>query len=183
MAKRFNYRYFVETAPLPNRKVYDLMDKYCGGKIVDFATFLGLLDANGKPQDVKLGRIFLPDPRNKTRVKYPDVSQEIKEAIMDKLGFDESWFYVDESPSAVVNQQGSRNAVSSIGDSNTINISDVSDQDLKIEILQERYDEAMRYVKKLEADNIVLQETNKRLLDMLERALSGATSSVQSKAQ
>lgn len=64
-----------------------------------------------------------------------------------------------------------------------VNISDVSDQDLKIEILQERYDEAMRYVKKLEADNIVLQETNKRLLDMLERALSGATSSVQSKAQ
>lgn len=64
-----------------------------------------------------------------------------------------------------------------------VSISDVSDQDLKIEILQERYDEAMRYVKKLEADNIVLQETNKRLLDMLERALSGATSSVQSKAQ
>lgn len=64
-----------------------------------------------------------------------------------------------------------------------VNISDVSDQDLKIEILQERYDEAMRYVKKLEADNIVLQETNKRLLDMLERALSGATSSVLSKAQ
>lgn len=159
--------------PPPTRKIYELVLEETGGEVKAFAELIGISQQS-------FNRVFCKDPRNG---KYPTLSQKIKQAIMDKFGFDESWFYVDESPSAVVNQQGSRNAVSSIGDSNTINISDVSDQDLKIEILQERYDEAMRYVKKLEADNIVLQETNKRLLDMLERALSGATSSVQSKAQ
>ena len=50
-------------------------------------------------------------------------------------------------------------------------------------VIQARYDEALKYIAKLEADNAVLQETNKRLLDMLERALGGASSSYQSKAQ
>lgn len=157
--------------PPPTRKIYELVLEETGGEVKAFAELIGISQQS-------FNRVFCKDPRNG---KYPTLSQKIKQAIMDKFGFDESWFYVDESPSAVVNQQGSRNAVSSIGDSNTINISD--DIDLKLETLQIRYDEAMKYIAKLEADVNVLQESNNRLLTMLECAISGGSVTSKAKAQ
>lgn len=72
--------------PLPNKKVYDLVQHQTDGNVKLFAEYIGVT------QQV-LDRIFKKDSRNK---KYPSVSEGIKEALKTKYKFGDEWFYKNE---------------------------------------------------------------------------------------
>lgn len=68
--------------PLPNRKIYDLVQERTGGSVKAFAEMIGV------SQQV-LDRIFKPDPRSG---KFPSVSDKIKDGIKNVFGVNETWF-------------------------------------------------------------------------------------------
>ena len=75
-----------EELPLPNKKVYDLVQHLTEGNVKLFSEYIGV------KQQV-LDRIFKKDPRNN---KYPSVSENIKSALKKKYGFGDDWFYTNE---------------------------------------------------------------------------------------
>lgn len=75
-----------EELPLPNKKVYDLVQNLTVGNVKLFSEYIGV------KQQV-LDRIFKKDPRNN---KYPSVSENIKSALKKKYGFGDDWFYTNE---------------------------------------------------------------------------------------
>lgn len=75
-----------EELPLPNKKVYDLVQHLTEGNVKLFSEYIGV------KQQV-LDRIFKKDPRND---KYPSVSENIKSALKEKYGFGDDWFYTNE---------------------------------------------------------------------------------------
>lgn len=72
-----------EELPIPNRKVYDLVQEHTNGSVKAFAEMIGV-------SQQLLDRTFKIDTRNG---KYPSVSDKIKEGIQSKFGYDESWFF------------------------------------------------------------------------------------------
>lgn len=72
--------------PIPNRKVYDLVQEHTNGSVKAFAEMIGV-------SQQLLDRTFKIDSRNG---KYPSVSDKIKEGIQSKFGYDESWFFTKE---------------------------------------------------------------------------------------
>ncbi|MBM6865308.1 S24 family peptidase [Bacteroides caecigallinarum] len=72
-----------EDLPLPNKKVYDLVQEHTSGSVKAFAEMIGV------SQQV-LDRIFKIDTRSG---KFPSVSDKIKEGIQCRFGYDESWYF------------------------------------------------------------------------------------------
>lgn len=77
--------------PLPNKKVYDLVQQETDGNVSLFSDNIGV-------QQQSLDRIFKTDSRSG---KYPSVSDAIKDAIKSKYGFKDDWFYKDEESGGV----------------------------------------------------------------------------------
>ncbi|WP_405371637.1 helix-turn-helix transcriptional regulator [Phocaeicola sp.] len=72
--------------PIPNKKIYDLVQEQTNGSVKAFAEIIGV------SQQV-LDRIFKIDSRNG---KYPSVSEKIKVGLKEKFGIDEIWLLTDE---------------------------------------------------------------------------------------
>lgn len=72
--------------PIPNKRVYDLVQSKSDGTVKAFAEMIGV------KQQV-LDRIFKKDPRNG---KYPSVSDKIKEGLKKTFGFDDIWLLTGE---------------------------------------------------------------------------------------
>lgn len=86
-----------EELPLPNRKVYDLVQYQTEGNVSLFSEYIGV------KQQV-LDRIFKKDPRNG---KYPSVSVAIKEALKCKFGYGEDWYYRNDKTGEIeANEDG-----------------------------------------------------------------------------
>lgn len=75
--------------PIPNKKIYDLVQEQTNGSVKAFAEIIGV------SQQV-LDRIFKIDSRNG---KYPSVSEKIKVGLKEKFGIDEIWLLTDEKSS------------------------------------------------------------------------------------
>lgn len=75
--------------PIPNKKIYDLVQEQTNGSVKAFAEIIGV------SQQV-LDRIFKIDSRNG---KYPSVSEKIKVGLKEKFGIDEIWLLTDEKNS------------------------------------------------------------------------------------
>lgn len=75
-----------EDLPLPNKKVYDLVQFHTDGNVKLFSEYIGVT------QQI-LDRIFKKDARNG---KYPSVSEGIKNAIKEKFNVDDVWFFTDK---------------------------------------------------------------------------------------
>lgn len=74
--------------PYANRKVYELIQSETGGNVKAFARSINVSQQS-------LNRIFCIDKRNG---KYPSISNEIKQGIIDVYGKDEIWFISDAVP-------------------------------------------------------------------------------------
>ena len=77
----------IDTSDMPyaNKKIYELVQSETNGNVSAFAQ-------NIKVSQQSLNRIFCIDKRNG---KYPSVSNEIKQAIIEVYGKDEIWFISD----------------------------------------------------------------------------------------
>nr|DAI98650.1 MAG TPA: peptidase [Caudoviricetes sp.] len=73
--------------PFANKKVYDLIQEKTNGNVKAFAESINVSQQS-------LNRIFCIDKRNG---KYPSVSNEIKQGIIDVYGKDEIWFITDKN--------------------------------------------------------------------------------------
>lgn len=71
--------------PYANKKVYELIQSETGGNVRAFAKSINVSQQS-------LNRIFCIDKRNG---KYPSVSNDIKQGIIDVYGKDEIWFITD----------------------------------------------------------------------------------------
>lgn len=76
----------VMDLPYANRKVYELIQEETNGNVKAFAKNINVSQQS-------LNRIFCIDKRNG---KYPSVSNEIKQGIIDAYGKDEIWFISDK---------------------------------------------------------------------------------------
>lgn len=83
----------IEDLPLPNRKVYGLIQEFTNGNIKAFADSINISQQS-------LNRIFCIDKRNG---KYPSVSDEIKEGIIRVYGKDEIWFITENLDNSKIN--------------------------------------------------------------------------------
>lgn len=80
-----------EELPLPNKKVYDLVQHQTDGNVKLFAEYIGIT------QQI-LDRIFKIDPRSG---KYPSISKKIKSALKNKYNFSDIWYYTDDNTGEV----------------------------------------------------------------------------------
>lgn len=88
-----------EELPLPNKKVYDLVQHLTEGNVKLFSEYIGV------KQQV-LDRIFKKDPRSD---KYPSVSENIKSALKEKYGFGDDWFYTNDKAGNVKQKETQTN--------------------------------------------------------------------------
>lgn len=77
--------------PYANRKVYELIQEETNGNVKAFAKSINVSQQS-------LNRIFCIDKRNG---KYPSISNEIKQGIIDAYGKDEIWFITDKVNSII----------------------------------------------------------------------------------
>lgn len=73
--------------PYANRKVFELIQEETNGNVKAFAKKINVSQQS-------LNRIFCIDKRNG---KYPSISNEIKQGIIDAYGKDEIWFITDKT--------------------------------------------------------------------------------------
>lgn len=80
-------RSYMDTSEMPyaNRKIYELVQNETNGNVSAFAQKI-------KVTQQSLNRIFCIDKRNG---KFPSVSNDIKQAIIETYGKDEIWFISD----------------------------------------------------------------------------------------
>lgn len=80
-------RSYVDVSDMPytNKKIYELIQSETNGNVSAFAQ-------NIKVSQQSLNRIFCIDKRNG---KYPSISNEIKQGIIEYYGKDEIWFISD----------------------------------------------------------------------------------------
>lgn len=94
--------------PLPNKRIYDLVQSKTDGTVAAFAEMIGVT------QQV-LDRIFKKDKRSN---KYPSISKKIKDGLKNTFGLDEVWLLTGEGEMLVSN------------DSSTVKVID-NENDLK----------------------------------------------------
>lgn len=75
----------MDGMPYANRKVYELIQSETDGNVRAFAKNINVSQQS-------LNRIFCIDKRNG---KYPSISKDIKQGIIDVYGKDEIWFIAD----------------------------------------------------------------------------------------
>lgn len=75
----------IDDMPYANRKVYELIQNETDGSVRAFAKSINVSQQS-------LNRIFCIDRRNG---KYPSISNDIKQGIIDVYGKDEIWFIAD----------------------------------------------------------------------------------------
>lgn len=73
--------------PLPNKRIYDLVQSKADGTVATFAEMIGVT------QQV-LDRIFKKDKRSN---KYPSISEKIKDGLKKAFGLDEVWLLTGNS--------------------------------------------------------------------------------------
>lgn len=77
----------INDMPYANKKVYELIQSETDGNVRAFAKSINVSQQS-------MNRIFCVDKRNG---KYPSISNEIKQGIIDTYGKDEIWFISDIS--------------------------------------------------------------------------------------
>lgn len=77
----------INDMPYANKKVYELIQSETDGNVRAFAKSINVSQQS-------MNRIFCVDKRNG---KYPSISNEIKQGIIDTYGKDEIWFISDLS--------------------------------------------------------------------------------------
>lgn len=85
--------------PYANRKVYELIQSETDGNVRAFAKSINVSQQS-------LNRIFCVDKRNG---KYPSVSKDIKQGIIDAYGKDEIWFIADSNENEVLRNNKAEN--------------------------------------------------------------------------